>query len=292
MAPEAGRTSHKGRGRVNIIEARFGGKLKPAYAAFNELGMLLTSRALAAWTLGTWDQRISPALWRDAIFDRTLTNTFGYAAVPAVALIGATLLRREYAYPALAAVLAFLVPFFVFTNLHVVHSYYQTANAIFIIAAVGLGVAATISARQAGIALIFLAVIQAAQLSYFRSAYAVFLTQDFSVAREFRIANIAKSATAPDAGLIVIGDDWSSVIPYYAQRKSFALPNWAPVSVWRQTLATPQRFLGDARFGGIVYCADSAPHDAERRMLVDEFVSGRAVLGEAGGCQFLASEKE
>ena len=213
--------------------------------ADNELGMLLTSRALAALTLGTWDQRISPALWRDAIFDRTLTNTFGYAAVPAVALIGATLLRRDYAYPALAAVLAFLVPFFVFTNLHVVHSYYQTANAIFIIAAVGLGLAATISVRQIGIALIFLAVIQTAQLSYFRSAYAVFLTQDFSVAREFRIANIAKSATAPDAGLIVIGDDWSSVIPYYAQRKSFALPNWAPVSVWQQTLATPQRFLGD-----------------------------------------------
>jgi hypothetical protein len=52
------------------------------------------------------------------------------------------LLRRDYAYAAVAAVLAFLVPFLVFTNLHIVHSYYQTANAIFIIAAVGLGLAA------------------------------------------------------------------------------------------------------------------------------------------------------
>jgi hypothetical protein len=260
--------------------------------ADNELGMLLTSRAVARFTFGTWDQRISSALWRNTISDRTLTNTFGYAAVPAVALIGATLSRREYAYPALAATLAFLVPFLVFTNLHVVHSYYQTANAIFIIAAVGLGLATVISARQTGIALAFLALIAAAQLWYFQSVYAGYLTQDLSVDREFRIANIARSATQPDASLIVIGDDWTSVIPYYAQRKSFALPNWAPVSFWKQTLATPQKYLGDRRLGGVVYCADMAPHDADRQLLVSEFISGRAVLGEAGGCQFLASEKK
>jgi hypothetical protein len=260
--------------------------------ADNEFGMLLTSRAVAEFTFGTWDQRISSALWRDAILDRTLTNTFGYATVPAVVLIGATLSRREYAYPALAAVLAFLVPFLVFTNLHVVHGYYQTANAIFIIAAVGLGLASVISAKQTGIALAFLATIAAGQLLYFRSAYAGLLTQNFSADREFRIANIAKSATEPDAGLIVIGDDWSSAIPYYAQRKSLALPNWVPVSLWQQTLATPQKFLDGDRLGGVVFCADTGPHDAERQMLVSEFVSGRAVLGEAGGCQFLAPDKK
>ena len=179
-----------------------------------------------------------------------------------------------------------------FTNLHIVYSYYQTANAIFIIAAVGLGLAAVISVGQIGVALAFLAMIATAQLLYFRSAYADFVTNDYSADREFRIANIAKSATELDASLIVIGDDWASVVPYYAQRKSFALSNWAPVSLWQRILATPQKFLGDRRLGGVVYCADMAPHEAERQKLVSEFVSGRPVLGEADGCQFLAPNKK
>ena len=134
--------------------------------------------------------------------------------------------------------------------------------------------------------------IATAQLLYFRSAYASFRTRDFSVDREFRNANIAKSATEPDTGLIVIGDDWSSAVPYYAQRKGFALPSWAPASLWQRILATPQKFLGDRRLGGVVFCADRGPHEAERQMLVSEFVSGRPALGEAGGCQFLAPNKK
>ncbi len=258
----------------------------------NDVGALMTSQALARWNFGTWDQRLSPALWRDVLFDRTLINTFGYAALPAILVIGAALTHRDYAYAALAAIVAFLVPFLVFTNLHIVHTYYQTANAIFIIAAAGLGLAAMISAKRIGIALVFLAVIGGAQLLYFRSVYAGYLTQDFSDKRELRIAMIAKSMTEPDTSLIVIGDDWSSEIPYFAQRKSLALPKWDPVSLLQRHLATPQQFLGAARLGGIVYCADSAPHDVERQKLLNEFVSGRAVLGEAGGCQFLAAEKK
>ena len=84
----------------------------------------------------------------------------------------------------------------------------------------------------------------------------------------------------------------TSLIPYYAQRKSLVLPNWEPISLLRPHLATPQQFLGAARLGEIVYCADSAPHDVERQKLLNEFVSGRVVLGEAGGCQFLAAEKK
>ena len=94
------------------------------------------------------------------------------------------------------------------------------------------------------------------------------------------------------SSLIVIGDDWSSAIPYYAQRKALTPPNWEPVSLWQRQLAAPQEFLGDTRLGGIVFCADAAPHDVERQTLVKDFISDRAILGEASGCQFLAPEKK
>jgi hypothetical protein len=262
-----------------------------AVKARNELGVHLTSTGLAKWNFGTLDQRLGVTLWRDIIWKRTLADSFGYAVIPALALIAASLIRRRYAFAAFAAVLAFLIPFLVFTNLHMVHSYYQTANVVFIVAAAGLGIAGVMSAGYAAIALVALAIVVAGQLLYFRSAYAILLTHDFSGDQVFKIANAARAATPPGAGLIVIGDDWSSLVPYYAQRKSFVIPNWIPLASWQRILAAPQSFLDDARPGGVVYCADLAPTDPERKTLIDAFIAGRAVLGEAGHCRLLAPDK-
>jgi hypothetical protein len=262
-----------------------------AVKAKNELGVHLTSTGLAQWNFGTLDQRLGATLWKEVIWNRTLTNSFGYAVIPALVLIAASLLRRRYAYAALAAVLAFLVPFLVFTNLHIVHSYYQTANVVFIVAAAGLGIASVMSAGYGAIALVALAIVVAAQLLYFRSTYAVYLTHDFSGEQLFRIANLARSQTQPGASLIVIGDDWSSLVPYYAQRKSFVIPNWIPLASWQRILAAPQSFLDGAPLGGVVHCLDKSPTDPERKDLIDAFVAGRAVLGEAGPCRLLAPAK-
>jgi hypothetical protein len=257
----------------------------------NEIGERLTSSALPSWTLGTWNQRVGATLWRDVIWRRALNDAFGYAAVPAVALIGSSLLSWRYAYAVLAAVAAFLIPFLVFTNLHIVHFYYQTANAIFIVVAAGLGIASIVNAKRIAVAVVFLAVVIAGQLTYFRSAYAIYLTHDFSGEQLFGIAKLARTQTQPGTSLIVIGDDWSSTIPYYARRKSLAIPNWLALASWQRMLAAPQKYLGDARLGGVVYRADKAPQDPERKALVDAFIAGRTVLGEIGPWKLLAPDK-
>jgi hypothetical protein len=254
----------------------------------NEIGAYLTSSGLALWNFGSWDQRVGATLWRDVVWQRVLTDAFGYAAVPALALIGAALLSRRYAHAMLAAVAAFLVPFLVFTNLHIVHNYYQTANAIFIVVAAGLAVANVMRLSRSWLGLLCLGLLAAGQLMYFRAAYASWLTNDFSPVPVFRIANIAKSVTPPDSSLLVIGDDWSSAIPYYAQRKSLVIPDWLAMTSWQRMLATPQEYLDDVRLGGVVYCADKAPRDPERKALIDAFLAGRAVLGEAAPCTLLA----
>jgi hypothetical protein len=168
----------------------------------NEIGKRLTTSALTAFTFDTWDERVGASLWRDVIFGRSLTDAFGYAAIPALALVAATLLSRKSVYAVLAALVAFLVPFLVFTNLHIVHSYYQTANAVFIIAAAGLAIANVMRMKRYWPGLLCLGALVAGQLAYFRSAYASALTDDFSTDPAFRIANIAGG----DRRRLVVGD--------------------------------------------------------------------------------------
>ena len=257
----------------------------------NEIGARLTSSALALWNFGTWDQRTSSTLWRDVILSRSLKDTFGYAAIPAVVLIGASFLRSQYFYAALVAILAFMVPFLVFTNLHIQHSYYQTANAIFIIGAAGLGAAAVMETGRSRLGLVFLVLIGAGQLVYFKSAYARLVTGDFTTRADFRIAAMARAQTPPGSGLLVIGQDWSSTLAYYAQRKSLTVPDWMPLGYWRRMLTQPQNFLGPVPLGAIVFCTEYAPKD-ERKSLVEQLVRGHAVLGEAGECTLYAGEKK
>jgi hypothetical protein len=261
----------------------------------NELGVQLTSQNLTEWIFGTWDQRIGLTLWRDAIL-RSVLDTFGYGAVPALAIIAATTVRSKYGFFALLAISAYLLPFVLFTNVHILHSYYQTANAIFLIAASGFGLAALATDfRRASFTIVFLIFIIGGQLVYFHSIYAGFLTRnsldDPILGPTFRIAKVAKIETKLDTSLIVIGDRWSSRIPYYAERRSLVLSELMPISFWKKALAMPQRFLDDVPLGAIVYCADTAPQDSERKALVEEFISGRALIADAGRCKLLASTK-
>jgi hypothetical protein len=257
----------------------------------NEIGTRLASKALGLWIFGTWQDRVGSTLWWDVIGHRSPTDAFGYAAVPAVAIIAATLLRRQYTYAALAAILAFLVPFITFTNLHIHHSYYQTANAIFIIAAAGLGVAAVMDTRRKKLGLFFLLMICAGQLLYFKSAYASLVTGDFTARGDFRIAAMARTRTPPGSSLLVIGQDWSSTVAYYAQRRSLTVPDWMRLGYWQRVAAEPQNFLGPVPLGGIVFCIEYTPKD-ERKNLIEQLVSGHTVLGEAGDCTLYAAENK
>jgi hypothetical protein len=147
------------------------------------------------------------------------------------------------------------------------------------------------SAKRTAIAAALLAVVVAGQLTYFRSTYAGLLTADFGQDQTFKIANVARTATPPGTSLIVIGTDWSSVVPYYAQRKAFAVPNWLPLASWRRILAAPQSFLDGVPMGGVVYCPDNLWPNAEREALVASFIAGRAIRGEVGPCKVLAPAK-
>ena len=188
-------------------------------------GVFLTSKNLSQWNFGTWHQRVSAKFWRDVMLLRVLPDTFGYA-FPFAMRFG-TLASRRLAAPMVAAVAAFGVPLAIFTNLHFIHSYYQYANAIFALAAVGIGITSILEAGYRRTAALCLTIIVAMQIQFFWQTYASYLTVDYSKRPLLQIALIAKDKTPADGSLIVLGDEWASAVPYYSERKAFAL-SWRP----------------------------------------------------------------
>ena len=256
----------------------------------NEFGRMLTSANLAAWNFGTLQQRLSSALWNDTIRNRVLPDLFGPAVPIAFVALGAALLRPRFAFGAIFAGLGFLVPFLVFTNVHIVHDYYQYANGVFALAVVGIGVASIASGRQvlhyilAAAVLISLLV---AQSDFYSFQYSNYVTKDYSKNRILRIAQLTAQHTQRDEFVIVVGDDWSSAIPYYSQRKALALASWFPHELLVKVFENPQAFLGDRPIGGVVYCADQLATYTQSIPAIQKFVGSRDVFAEYSGCQLL-----
>lgn len=226
----------------------------------NPLGISLTSQALTKWNWGTLEQRTSTALFGDVLWDRLIADNLG-GVVGVLLLVLALSLPRvrqlaSYRFAILFCLLAGVLPVFLFTNLHIVHRYYQTANAIWLM--MGLAMAmACIAARAAAWAWLMapvLLLIVASNLFAFANGYARLASSTFNVhnSRVLAVAAVLREELAEGDSFVAFGDDWSSAFAYYAQHKSFTVPNWFQRS--QELLSEPERFLGDAPLGAIVAC--------------------------------------
>ena len=160
-----------------------------------------------------------------------------------------------------------------FTNLQF-HSYYQTANALLALCAVGLGIATIYERGQPLLAEILLAVLVLAQFAYFQTAYAPVVAADTTRDPSYLIALAAKRSIPADQSLLIFGQGWSSLVPYYSERKSLAVPFFIPTPTVRRILGNPNEFMGDTRLGAVVYCTVSEDY-AKLAPLIDSFVAGR-----------------
>lgn len=222
-------------------------KYTDAVKARNTFGQFLTSGALASWNYGTLEQRFGKELWVDVIAKRIVSPSSGWGI--ALLAFGALFLARTPRAAKVAAalgVLLFLLPMAVFTNLHFVHDYYQTANLVFFLAALGVAVyaaCALLPGRLALAAPLLMAALVAANLKFFQRLYypqkSASITLETS--RTLRLAAFLKAHTPADRPVLVLGLDWSSEVPYYAERKALAVPPWTKLEL--DAVREPQRFL-------------------------------------------------
>ncbi len=246
----------------------------------NSFGRQLTSAALNAWNFGTLSQKLDWNTWRLVVWERSVSGNAG-------GVVGLLLLalpwvagreHRRFAWLALAALGLFLLPILIFTNLHVVHDYYQVACVVFLIAALSIIVGGWLPGflgRQWSAPVVTL-VLMGLNVAVFNSSYGLVAARSLDQiggqsAKAYKIGRYLEEQTPANSGLVIFGQDWSSELAFHAQRKSITVPPWFTEyqNLWKH----PEKFLGPLPVGAIVVCPSPGgfpgPADVNERITAE-----------------------
>jgi hypothetical protein len=195
----------------------------------NPVGTRLTSEALKIWNFGTTEQRLSSQLWLDVVIKRMLSPI---GALPAIALLISgfrnTRQREQITFMGACLFLA-ITPLLLFSNLHIVHTYYQSANQVYILLGLSTAYASSTTVespkglqRMAGIAILLF--ILGSYVQFFAKNPQRAFTQSSDI---LEASKIIRKQTEPNDTIIIFDDDWSSSFAYHSQRRALTLPNWS-----------------------------------------------------------------
>ncbi len=251
----------------------------------NEFGVYITSSALSQWNWGTISQRFSETLYVDVIWKRLLRDNLGGVLGLAI-MLGSMFVskNKKLKFVVGVSLLLGVLPLFIFTNLHLIHLYYQSANAIFLIFALSVALVVIFeSLRSTGVLIGLFVALMASNYVAFSGGYYRDIKSSFNVGntQELAVASVLNNNVKQGEAFVAFGYDWSSALSYYSERKSFTVPNW--FKNYDNVLANPQSYLGGLPLGAIVVCP-AAPRPKGRDLLNFSFNNEKFKLMEAGGC--------
>ena len=233
----------------------------------------LTSTALTTWNYGTMESRFSARLWSDLLPRRMLQDLFGFGWL--VVLIAFTHLnwRESYFWTALGAIVLFFVPLSLFTNLHLVHNYYQTANGLFLIAAAAIVISGLARKGHVRVAVGICVLVLIAQVIRFSEAYWPLVTANTRAQPYYQAAQFIRTASTRGTALITFGIDWNPMLHYYSERKGVAVPGWIPSAEIMRSIIADREMTGGLEIGSIIACSplgfDNRP---ELKQVITEFI--------------------
>lgn len=174
------------------------------------------------WSFGDLALRLSPSYWLRT-YRVWADLVVGEAGLVVVALYYCWL-RGRYRWVIGGCLLAFLSGQLIFANLYWVHAHYFYASALFLVAALGFFICEFLDQAAVPFAARWLFVL--ALLGFELSAYhrAIFPAQKDNTPVPDYVAAL-KSFTAPDDILVIIGQDWDGMVPYYSGRRALMLVN-------------------------------------------------------------------
>ena len=225
----------------------------------NPFGEALTASGISIHTIGTLDQRLDPAAWLEVFFGRTVRDTVGSPLL--VVLAGWAILKTRYmVWPAIIAMSLYILPFLVFTNLHLVHNYYQYANAFFLILFMSIGLLAasqlnlkmfeTWSEKRKQVTLLMALV--TFQLGTFCTGFLQTMIKDQSAQPAYKIGTYLNKAVKPDEVAFSFGNSWSSAHSFMSQRRVITLPEGAAhIALATKDMAV---WTGGAPISAVVDC--------------------------------------
>jgi hypothetical protein len=232
--------------------------------AQNEIGKLLTSAALSDWNIGDLRQRMSRELFKDVVWKRSIkANAGGLLGLAALGLFFLKERRRQWLMVGACLVLLFALPLLLFTNLHIVHTYYQSATTIYLLLFLAIALV-TVSEHFSGwLFIVLFALILSSSVLHFRQHYWPLASKRIDVSNNsiLAAAEPLRERSAVHKPLLIYGLDWSSELPYYAQRKALAVPPW--YKELEEPLRNPARYFGTMRPGALVICGSDHIPGAE-----------------------------
>ncbi|MBX9578559.1 MAG: glycosyltransferase family 39 protein [Chthoniobacterales bacterium] len=199
----------------------------------NRIANFLTSKNLEVWSFGTFSQRVSYYFWADVLWKRILTHALGFSYSILIILVGFLYCKKNQSYFMLGLLVLFFIPMLIFTNLHIIHDYYQYANDIWLILCLSYALYSIQLKSDSKInfylfILFFGFVISSDCVVFYRDYYKSIIEVEHNGDKDPRleISHKIQAVTPVDSVVIIIGQDWSPEIPYYSQRKAVLVPNW------------------------------------------------------------------
>ncbi len=193
-----------------------------ATKALNPMADFLNSESLRGFTLGTNETRFSLKMWamKAQIVSERLT---WLPAITASALL-AILLRGARWREILACTTLFAGALLLFPVLYALHDYYYVANTMLLLLAMGLVLVAFVeSVSPRWMVSLAIAAVISGQIYEYLGYY--YVGQRVQALEGNRLTQALRAITRPDEYLIITGQDWNSMIPYYAQRRALMLIN-------------------------------------------------------------------
>jgi|CXWL01.1.fsa_nt_gi hypothetical protein len=191
-----------------------------ATKALNPMADFLNSMAVRDFTLGTWQIRISAENW--AKIARIVGEKLTWWPALAGCAVLAGFASRARGREILFCTGGFAAALLCFPVLYAVHDYYYVANTVFLLFAVGLVlVALAESTRPRWLVNLAILTVMGGQVYHYLDYY--YPTQRAFSPGGDGLTQSLRALTRPNEYLIIIGQDWNSMLPYYAQRRALML---------------------------------------------------------------------
>ncbi|MCF7760824.1 MAG: glycosyltransferase family 39 protein [Cephaloticoccus sp.] len=176
----------------------------------------LASTELQHWNYGTLALRLDPSFWVH-LWQNITQNLLSEGAL-VLGLVAFTFARPVARRIALVCLGGFFTGPLVFANLYHVHDYYYTANALLLTGATGLLLASAWDNPRltAGSRWLMLTLLLLLQYRAFDSGYYYYYWKAAPPPPD--LAVIMRETIPPDGVVLISGDDWNPLLPYYAQR--------------------------------------------------------------------------
>ena len=186
----------------------------------------LTSAKLTGWNFGVTGQRFSREFWIRLILEKNLLQN-SLAVFGLMAIIWLLLQKKLNSSLVCALLFLWFAPMAIFTNLHLVHIYYQTENLLYLLAAVALGVGYFIQQRTSiNLCAVLVSCVLIFNYSVFTHFYLGHERLDPKSNSQLQIARFIKQNTSVRDVIIISGKDWDPTISYYSQRFAVTIPDW------------------------------------------------------------------